>query len=372
MVAWDSYPFDYRQKEIDTLKSWIQRGECAAVVGLSGSGKSNLLGFMTHREAERRDVPSLYLVDCNRIGVPSKTVLYQTITHTIDHEIELPDGSDRQAYVGLESLISDRLKQGEKICLMFDRFDALFSWPDFIILANNLRALRDRFKYHLTYLIAVRQPLDQRNELAELFFGHTLWLGPLSPADGVWSVQRDLDRYIGLASIDKPTEVVKKIVALGGGYPSFLRAICEAYADGTELELERLLNSPAVIRRVEEFWLDCPDKDALKKVGLLDLPLLTPTKVPEDRLEGFDTAQLTAKEALLWAYFQAHPGQVCEKDDLIRAVWPEDVIFQVGVRDESLAQLIRRLRVKIEPDPPNPIHIQTIPGRGYLFRADVG
>jgi DNA-binding response OmpR family regulator len=52
----------------------------------------------------------------------------------------------------------------------------------------------------------------------------------------------------------------------------------------------------------------------------------------------------------------------------VHAVWPEDVIYEQGVRDESLAQLVRRLRVKIELDPNEPHFIHTIPGRGYMFR----
>jgi two-component system KDP operon response regulator KdpE len=59
---------------------------------------------------------------------------------------------------------------------------------------------------------------------------------------------------------------------------------------------------------------------------------------------------------------------VCEKDDLIQAVWPEDKIFEQGIRDDSLAQLVRRLRKKIEPDPASPRRIHTIPGRGYRFK----
>jgi len=80
-----------------------------------------------------------------------------------------------------------------------------------------------------------------------------------------------------------------------------------------------------------------------------------------------DDSQLTAKEHALLAYFQAHPDQVCEKDDLVRAVWPEDHIFERGVRDDSLAQLIRRLRQKVEADASDPQHILTVPGRGYRF-----
>jgi DNA-binding winged helix-turn-helix (wHTH) protein len=52
---------------------------------------------------------------------------------------------------------------------------------------------------------------------------------------------------------------------------------------------------------------------------------------------------------------------------LIHAVWPEDRIFERGIRDDSLAQIIRRLREKIEPDPSSPSHVHTVPGRGYRY-----
>ena len=60
---------------------------------------------------------------------------------------------------------------------------------------------------------------------------------------------------------------------------------------------------------------------------------------------------------------------MCEKDDLIRAVWPEDALYERGIRDDSLAQVVRRLREKIEADPSAPQYIQTVPGRGYRFRS---
>jgi len=42
-------------------------------------------------------------------------------------------------------------------------------------------------------------------------------------------------------------------------------------------------------------------------------------------------------------------------------------VLQRGIRDDSLAQLVRRLREKIEPDAAAPKHILTVPGRGYRF-----
>jgi DNA-binding winged helix-turn-helix (wHTH) protein len=86
-----------------------------------------------------------------------------------------------------------------------------------------------------------------------------------------------------------------------------------------------------------------------------------------DRPLRIETGGLTAKENLLLAYLSARPGEVCEKDEVIRGVWPEDQVFERGVRDDSLAQLVRRLREKVEPDPARPRHIHTVPGRGYRF-----
>jgi hypothetical protein len=139
--------------------------------------------------------------------------------------------------------------------------------------------------------------------------------------------------------------------------------VCEAYASGAKLVLNELQKHPAVQRRVKEFWDDSPSNSDVKKSGLEGLPLLA----PGIGFQGFDTTQLTEKEFLLLQHLEAHPGEVCSKDDLVQAVWPEDQIYERGIRDDSLAQLVRRLRVKIEPDPSNPQYIQTVPGRGYRF-----
>lgn len=97
----------------------------------------------------------------------------------------------------------------------------------------------------------------------------------------------------------------------------------------------------------------------------MDGPPLLRSAEPE-----FGTHELTAKEHALLLYLQDHPNEVCTKDDLIRAVWPADEVFETGVRDDSLSQLVRRLRVKIEPDPSRPRFIHAIPGRGYRFTPE--
>ena len=137
-------------------------------------------------------------------------------------------------------------------------------------------------------------------------------------------------------------------------------------ATGAALESDALKDHPAVRRRVDEFWRDHPADEDLRLSGLLEHPWL---RREADRAAGeplLETTDLTAAEFRLLQYFQAHRGAVCSKDALIAAVWPEE-LHVTGLRDDRLAQLVRRLRLKVEPDPAHPRRIKTVAGRGYLW-----
>jgi hypothetical protein len=71
---------------------------------------------------------------------------------------------------------------------------------------------------------------------------------------------------------------------------------------------------------------------------------------------------LAPKEFALLAYLYERCGQVCSKDDIGNAVWPE---YHEGVYDYQVENLVRRLRSKLEPDPANPQLLLTLRGLGY-------
>jgi hypothetical protein len=353
MRDWDTYPTDYRAQEIDAILKALQAGESVSVIGLSGAGKSNLLGYLFYRPPAFEG--EFILVDCNRLPDTTPAAFWHLIGEALgalaDQDIHLKN---------LETLINKRLEASQgSLCFLFDRFDILTKPPQPVIY-NNLRTLRDTFKYQLTFVVATRRPLDPASELAELFYAHNLWLGPLSQSDARWNVQR----YAARIGVDWSQEAAHILIEVSAGYPSLLRAVCEAYSAGATLDLADLSIHPAVSQRVAEFWRDSPSEAALQASRLTGHPLLR-SGAPRQ----FDTTGFTAKEKLLFETLQAHAGQVCSKDELIRAVWPEDQIYEEGIRDDSLAQLVRRLRVKVEADPSKPRLIKTVPGRGYIFYA---
>lgn len=367
MTVWDTYPSDYRSTEVGLILRTVQAGECVSLVGLSGAGKSNLLGFLANRPPQGG--PHFVLVDCNRLAGLAPEAFFHLIRRALG---DVQAASDELA--ALESALGHHLAGNGALCLLLDRFDAGRTnhagnndpdgVPSAVTLATpaiamNLRALRDAYKYDLTYVIATRRPLDPHSELAELFYAHTLWLGPLSESDAHWNVAR----YASRKNLAWDEATTAAILDASRGYPSFLRAACEAVADGAPLDVASLCGHAALQRRLEEFWADQPSDDEIRLSGLARHPLLGEWPLPA----ACTNVRLTAKERVLLEYFQQHEGQVCEKDDLIRAVWPEDKIFARGVRDDSLAQLIRRLREKVEPDPAMPRHIHTVSGRGYRY-----
>jgi hypothetical protein len=72
---------------------------------------------------------------------------------------------------------------------------------------------------------------------------------------------------------------------------------------------------------------------------------------------------LSPKEFLLLAFLFERRGQVCSKDDIGRAVWPE---YEVGgIFDYQIENLVRRLRTHIEVKPAKPQLLFTVRGLGY-------
>ncbi len=138
--------------------------------------------------------------------------------------------------------------------------------------------------------------------------------------------------------------------------------------NGTFLNNERVL-SPVSLR----------DGD-LVSIGGIELkfhdPDITTRENPFPELEvdmaagvvriNRQAAALSPKEFVLLAHLYQHRGQVCSKDDIGRAVWPE---YQEGVYDYQIENLVRRLRSKLEIDPAGPQLLLTIRGLGYKLVA---
>ena len=80
---------------------------------------------------------------------------------------------------------------------------------------------------------------------------------------------------------------------------------------------------------------------------------------------GGRVIKLTPKELQILALLAASPGQVFTRDDIVGAIWGEDYTDSAI----SIPTYIRRLRMKIEDDPSEPTHIETVWRFGWRLRV---
>lgn len=73
--------------------------------------------------------------------------------------------------------------------------------------------------------------------------------------------------------------------------------------------------------------------------------------------------ELTIKEYELLLLLVENPGKVLSKEYLFNEVWGSDSESEM----QTLTVHIKWLRTKLEDDPKNPVHLQTVWGVGYKF-----
>ena len=101
-----------------------------------------------------------------------------------------------------------------------------------------------------------------------------------------------------------------------------------------------------------------PTPRAEERLSFGDVELERSTR--EVRKAG-ELIRLTAKEFdLLW-FLASHPRRVFSRDQLMSSVWGYTAAFDTG----TVTVHVRRLREKVEDDPSEPKHLETVLGIGY-------
>ncbi len=77
---------------------------------------------------------------------------------------------------------------------------------------------------------------------------------------------------------------------------------------------------------------------------------------------------LSRKEFDVLHFLYQRRGEACSKDQIAARGWAERTQGDVG--DQEIEQCIRRLRLRVEPDPSQPCFILTIRGYGYKMAAE--
>ncbi len=77
---------------------------------------------------------------------------------------------------------------------------------------------------------------------------------------------------------------------------------------------------------------------------------------------------LQSQPAQVLARLVSQPGEVVSRDELRRALWSDDTFVEV---DTALNVAINKIRRALQDSATTPRFVETLPGRGYRFLADV-
>ena len=137
-----------------------------------------------------------------------------------------------------------------------------------------------------------------------------------------------------------------------------LRAGADDYVVKPFDDEELLLRIEALLRRREQAAgaAATSPKMVPTTIGNLTIdPLRCEVRVDDEAVA------LTPKEFQILSLMADNPGRVFTRDDLIEALWGQEYENS----NISIPVYIRRIRMKIEPDPSNPVHLKTVWRFGY-------
>lgn len=280
-----SLPLSFHADLLKRLLADLRTGECCSLVGISGTGKSNVARFL-----QRHDVQKAYWNDDHSwvIVIDSHSLIFNeeqkaeyTVTEMMiqrlieqmesrhfssefltwaneSYERLLANSSFPSAMRTLQDICRRLCEQNSfQLIFVFDQFDDLWRTLETRFFLN-LRSLRDQFKYHVVYLVMTRDRLERMRPNAqavesfwELFSAHTYGLGPYNESDAATMVERLASRA-GLPV----NEVPRGVVMLSGRHPAILRAIFWAFCNSPRqsLRLDDLLKIPSVVKECEKVW----------------------------------------------------------------------------------------------------------------------
>ncbi len=443
-----------RDEDIAYIMECIADVECCSIVGVSNMGKSVLLRSVCRPEVKQRylglraDDYAFVYINFNLMLEMTEQGFYELILRNILAklaELEVDQGLlDRlnefyrsvvnptnQFMVPLsfnEGMISTSEGLGRRVVLLFDEFDEAFQGIEGRVFLN-LRALRDKYRDTLCYVVATEQRLRESRsgpeiaEFCELFAHHVRFMPTLKKDDAI----RVINGFARQEELDFSHEDVDFIIAQAGGHPGLLEVVCRLlgatlssgearlYSQDERYRLlkERLGSDLNVRTECAKLWNDLTAEEQNAIVAFLSNPqsplepgvrrsLCEKSFLIEDEagqlrpfgrlFEGFAHRQRLVKEGTpqgvrvdvdggeVWVDGQAVPtltkleyrlllllyGNIDKIRDKYQIV---EAVWGEGyieeVDDARIEKLVSRLRQKIEPEPSNPRYLITVRDRGY-------
>jgi hypothetical protein len=247
----------YRQAEIRLISDFARRGQSLCLVGVAGSGKSNIVNLLrtdpygykaTFLGAAAGEIHFPVVAGPTIQGSPQK--LWEAMSTALNEAApnqEWPKGDDKirpiSAEQGAYSLVRAQVKtlcqeRGRQVMFVFDDFDGVLREGPLAML-EQLAALRndgnrDRLSYlvftkRLPHLLGQSLALQDQSKFYDLFRHHIYALPPYEPADA-----RQMLRFLNEnGGQPVPPGDLAWIASLAGGHAGLLFILYDIWRDIT-------------------------------------------------------------------------------------------------------------------------------------------
>lgn len=415
------YPISFRKKDAQVLGGHLRNRHSVVLIGMKRVGISNFLRFfINHKEI----VPT-YIADSNHhffIPVDLNDLVEREIFPfwilTLKRIYDVVEVSSLKTEIKeyIEKLFSDSMQSKDTFLtienikkslakitqekflptIFFIRFDRLKDvvTPD---LFHNFQGLRDSANQKVSYVFTSFKSLPDLapNVFAKSsfsLFAHNMYIKPVEEKD----TKIIFDTYKARYKLSLSASLENSLFDVVDGYVQYLQlALISLHETKKELKnkeeiFDFLSKDERIMLQSEELWesLQNTEQGVLLKIEegqkvtederktasylwdsgfVIDNIVFSPLfscylKQRQVNKTNGSNVELSKKENLLFIFLKSKIGAVCEREEIIQAVWPE--VSEFGISDWAIDRLVARLRVKLKAQKA-PFEIQTVKTRGY-------
>ncbi len=420
-----SYPLTFKEKEAKILGQHLKSRHNVVLIGMIRVGISGFLRyFLYHKDIPKtfiqdanthlfipvdlnnlveREIFPFWILTLKRIADSAEKSSLNIETKKYIENLFLDGIQSKELFLvieGVRKAISKIVESGIIPTIFFIHFDRMkeAATPEFF---NNLEGLRDSVHQKLSYVITSFKGLDKlspsvfiRTSLSA--FIQEMYIKPAKKQDTeiIYNSCKDIYKL----KLDPAVE--HELFDAVDGYNQYLQlSLIHLHGragnttDAGSL-LEALSKDERINLQSEELWESLSEKEQSILIKLTTNQALADKDIEEGRYlletgfivpkdQGYvifsplftnylkkhrgnasqeSNIEFSKKEHTLFNFLKDNLDQVCEREAIIEAVWPEEDIL--GVTDWAIDRLVARLRNKLKQQKSS-LEIVTIKTRGY-------
>lgn len=417
-----NYPIGFRKEEAQSLGNHIKNRRSVVLTGMKRVGISNFLRFFLYHDG----ISKKYLDDKKYFIIPldlndlvereiypfwvltfkrlSDSVAESDMSANIKKQIDLyflDSIQSQDLFLTIDNLRKSLVylcEKGYLPTIFFIRFDRMKDTMTHDFFAN-IQGLLDATHGRLSYIFTSARALEHIEPIiitrqSMLVFSDNLYIKPAKKSD----IKVIFELSIKQLNLKLDKQTIIELLKLVDGHTQYLLfALISLKESSTAIKhgklFEFLKNDERISLQSEELWesLTATEHEILLKViakkqltkdelkqseylintGFFDpkthkifnpiFDFFVKSKEEEKKKER-GTSDFSKKENMLLLFLEQKKNEICEREQIIEAVWPETE--SLGVTDWAIDRLVARVRAKLKDHDKN-YEIVTIKTRGY-------